>query len=452
MSKSKIAWHTFYSPFNVTAQKEWKSLDVEWPSVETNHPNIDIWKIGKSMVAGTETVNLGYTFDIPTADNFRPFPFNDTTSILYGQLQPMHMPIHERIDTETGLLWASVNAINMTAQPPSFHQVIYTVDPLGRRTVQGVFNYSPVDMSKCGDDGTYADTNVLFPRYMHSISSSQNYIILPLTSSVLSVCKILTGAIGFIPDTTVFKPIDSWMFKFDKQAQMTFLLFDKRTKQFLEPISSQAVELVTHQFNAYEIGKNQIVADMIAFDRDTYDTIYVETLLGSDALTAMNGRALRYTIDLDKKTVTNSSLLPDSISLEFSQINRNFEGKPYKYGYVVNGPFLAGNQILKIDVDTPSGQNNLKFKPASDTISLSEPFFVQKPGTKGEDEGVLVLRGLDTSINKSRVYVIDAKTMEQVGEIIAPTLVPFGFHERFYQKESLGIKSSTGSGFFNIFS
>jgi len=313
--------------------------------------------------------------------------------------------------------------------------------------VQGVFDYSLIDFSKCTSDGKHTGEKkgMLFPRNMHSISSTQNYIVLTLNSAVFSFCSL---SLPVPANATIFTPTHNWPFEYDQESPIYVIVFDKRTKQFTTILGTD-VEMITHQINAYEIKNNQIVADMITFDHDIYYSIYVEKLLGPNAVQATTGMAVRKTIDLDKKTVTSSPLLPNPISLEFPQFNRNFEGKQYKYGYVVKYPFMAGSEIIKIDVDDPSGKNNSAFKPKTEKVSLSEPYFVQKPGTTGEEDGVLVFRGLDMTVNKSRIYVVDAKTMKQVGEILVPTLVPLGLHERFYQKESLGIKSSAGSGIFH---
>lgn len=407
---------------------------------------MDFWKINDSIIAGTEFYQVGLTFDIKTVSHFRPYPFKEATPLMSGQpLIPLHMPIHERVDPDTGLLWGTVSALNVTGKPPTLHQVIFAVDEEGIRTVQGIFDYSPYDPAKCSPNGTYTGdkASVLLPRYMHSITSTQNFVILPLTSSVLNPCQILSGAQpSYPPNATLYEPSENWMFKWEPTAPMAFLIFDKRSKQFLPPIEGPEPQFVTHQFNAFEVSPKHIFADMITVDTDPYDLLKVDNLTQPpDRFALASAHAIRFALDLEEKTVSNHSLLPQNpTAIEFPQFNHRFEGKQYKFGYAVTFPYLAGNQIVKIDMDTPSGINNKAFQPNGQAISLAEPYFVQKPGTTEEDDGVLVVRGLDSFINKTRVYVLNAKTLEQVGEILAPTLTPFGFHERFYTKESLGLK------------
>jgi len=209
----------------------------------------------------------------------------------------------------------------------------------------------------------------------------------------------------------------------------------------LPPVKYDKAQFISHQFNAYEVSENILVADMITYDDSVYKAMFVDNFIGAPTESA---HAIRFTLNLKEKTASASTLVPqDPADIEFSQFNHNFEGKPYKYGYVITSWYRAGNAIMKIDMTDPSGAKNKIFQPRnSESMSLLEPWFVQEPGTNGEDDGVIVARAFDTSINKARVYTVDAKTMEQVGEILAPTDIPFGFHERFYLKSSFDKKKN----------
>lgn len=480
MAKSKVAWWTMFSDMNQTAMKTWRPIQTDFGKWQCKAmrcrkydvivsgdtpPNVDFWKVGTSVIAGTESFDLGMTFDVPSIDNFRPFPFKDVDGIMKVQLVPFHIPMHEHVDPDTGLIWSAVIAVNVTASPPSYHQVVYTVDPQGVRKVEGIFNFSPVDVSKCAKDAKYSGptsgNGVYMPRYMHTVTATTNYLILPMSSMNLRVCHLIVQP-QFPPENaTVFDPTPNFIFDWDQSTSVVFLLFDKKSKKFLEPIESKTPQFFTHQFNSYESAENEVITDLIAYDMPVYNGLTLEKLLKNGDHPELDNHVYRYTIDLKNRAVSSRSLLPpeDPVKIEFSQINHRFEGKSYKYGYAVQFPFLQPNHILKIDVDTPSGENNKKFEPG-DSISLSEPYFVPKPGSKDEDDGVLVVRGLDTSVNKTRVYVIDAKTMTKTGEILSPYFTPFGLHERFYTREALGLKPSGGArgasisagrGFFSLF-
>ncbi len=75
-------------------------------------------------------------------------------------------------------------------------------------------------------------------------------------------------------------------------------------------------------------------------------------------------------------------------------------------------------------------------------MALAEPWFVSQPGSYQEDQGFIVVRGLDIDQNKALVYILDAKTMHLIYSTLAPASVPFGFHNRFYTRADLGMNAS----------
>lgn len=445
-SQSSIAWNTAFTKVNVSAHKLWEKIQ---PEVDAPPPNVDFWKVGNNIIAGTEYYSVGFTFDLDTFDHFRFFPFIEEKPTMRGQpMVPIHMPIHERMDLETGLLWATVTALDVSKKPPSLHQVIFTVDTDGVRRVEGVHDYSPWDPRLCQNaEGVYPydPQRDFFPRNMHSITSTKNYVILPLTSVVFNPCIVLKGPRS--PEVTF-----SQLYKFNKDTQVTFLVFDKRSKKFVSTLKFDAKlpQFISHQFNAYEVSDKVLVADMIGYGEDAYELLSIKTLMDESHSGLTSAHAYRYTLDLEGGTVTGASIVPkDPANLEFPQFNHNFEGLPYKYGYAIDSVFYAGNSIHKIDLTDFTGSKNKVFTPkhSTDTIALMEPYFAQRPGATDEDDGVLVSRGYDITVNKTRVFVIDAKTMEQVGEILAPSDTPFGFHERFYLKDAFkGKKNEKKSG------
>jgi len=65
----------------------------------------------------------------------------------------------------------------------------------------------------------------------------------------------------------------------------------------------------------------------------------------------------------------------------------------------VEHPFAAENKIIKINVDDPAGTRNKEFQ-SDPQLVLHEPWFVPKPDASKEDDGVLLIRSLDTQENK----------------------------------------------------
>ncbi len=116
---------------------------------------------------------------------------------------PISMAIHERNDAD-GTLWGSFSAMNFGEQ--RFFQGIFTISPSGVRKVVGLYDYGVWDANACGKDDEYIGKwqlllvytitsiyhlgdKTLLPGYIHSITSTEKYIILPITSLLINPCK-----------------------------------------------------------------------------------------------------------------------------------------------------------------------------------------------------------------------------------------------------------------------
>ena len=116
----------------------------------------------------------------------------------------------------------------------------------------------------------------------------------------------------------------------------------------------------------------------------------------------------------------------------------------YKYGYALQYPYALGSEIIKVDMDDHSGNSNKVFKPKEALAAVGEPVFIARPDGKEEDDGVLLVRGIDPEKKLGLMYVVDAKTMMQIGEAWAPDVIPFGFHNQFFSRERLGLPLTDG--------
>lgn len=451
MTQSTVGWLTNFSPWNNSRKHLFDSILLSDMHYNNGQPNVDFWKIGHTIVTGTEAYGLGLTFDVPTLTDFKPYPFNESNNY-FGpggdpdvHYLPIHMAIHERTDLATGLLWNSVFALKQTAGTTNIelHELVYNVDPNGNRVIVGDYKYA-FNESQCDfHTGIYSGNASTLPGYMHSTTSTENYFIMPLTSMVFNPCTFspfrpIAGLKDIIWDPS--PPNNSWaVYQLNLGVNMRFLLYDKRDGSF-RMINHNFPYFITHQFNAYEVNDTMLYVDMVVFDDSDYSGLELETLLNVSSIDQVPGSHLyRFTIDLLTNKTTNTSLLPvDNLPLEFPQFNHHYEGLKYRWSYLLYGGYIKNSSIWKIDVDDATGANNLIWNAGFD-ISLSEPYFVARPDATSEDDGVLVVRGLDVSINKTRVFVVDALTMTKIGEIIAPEVVPFGFHNRYYSKADLNL-------------
>ena len=62
----------------------------------------------------------------------------------------------------------------------------------------------------------------------------------------------------------------------------------------------------------------------------------------------------------------------------------------------------------------------------------TEPLFVGRPGAEDEDDGVVVMSGIDGAKEKGYVIVYNAKDMEEVFRATAPRKTLFGVHSKFF--------------------
>ncbi|VDL70728.1 unnamed protein product [Nippostrongylus brasiliensis] len=438
MSKSNVPW-AGWSDYNLTAMSRWEQVPSN-PDSARFHPNLDFWKVGKRILAGTEAPYwIGYEIDVNALGNMKLFKFteeNDIFATPRPTMIPISMAVHERNEPD-GTIWGSFSAMNFEEQ--RFVQGVFTIDANGVRKVMGMYDYGVWDPNACGKNDEYIGDKTLLPGYIHSITSTETHLIIPLTSLLINPCKFkeppLTGGHDNIQKGGL------WGMDFYDMVPLRFLIFNKKTREFStkQPLEVFPSMFVTHQLNAYDSPDGNIVADMVVYDSHDPYVKYLYTDFLTSQLYPSTARILRFTLDLKQLRVMYNYLLPqETIAADFPNFNHKLEEKPYQWAYIVEYPFASGNAILKMNVDEPSGSRNRRFKADANVI-LHEPWFVAKPDARKEDDGVLLVRALDVNENKGLLLVIDAETMNEVGRAFVPISIPFGFHNRFYSKEELGL-------------
>lgn len=187
MAKSKIAWDPIRSPFNLTANEMWAQIrdDNSFPM----HPNIDFWQIGRTVIGATEFIGVGLQFDVNTLTDFEPYQFKETDNIFVGAstIIPLTMPVHERVEKD-GTIYAGCTAFDPSKN--RMYQMVFKVTPDGVRTLEGMFDHGAYEPEKCATDGRYYGNKKILAGYMHSITSTKQFVILPITSYILNPCKL----------------------------------------------------------------------------------------------------------------------------------------------------------------------------------------------------------------------------------------------------------------------
>uniref|UniRef100_A0AC35U8D3 Carotenoid oxygenase n=1 Tax=Rhabditophanes sp. KR3021 TaxID=114890 RepID=A0AC35U8D3_9BILA len=442
MSKGSVPW-AGWSDYNLTAMTKWDQVPPN-PDATKFHPNLDFWKIGNKVVAGTEAPYwVGYEFDVATLSDFKQHPFiedNDIFNSSKSKMVPISMAIHERVDG-TGTIWGSFSVMNFHDQ--IFYQAIFTIDSEGRRKVISMYDYGVWDLNECGKDDEYVGDKANLPGYVHSITSTENYIILPISSLLINPCKFKEPPIE--NNRNGIQKGGLWGMDFYNMVPVRFLIFNKKTFKWTteKPLEVFPSMFISHQLNAYEAEDGILVADMIVYDsHEPYIKYFYSSFLTNN-LYPSTARLLRFTLDIKNYKVKYNYLLPqETISGDFPQINHEYESQKYQWTYLVEYPFASDNSIIKINVQEPSGRNNLKFSGESSMV-LHEPYFIPTPGATTEDDGVLLVRGLELNTNKASLLVINATSMTEIGRAHVGISIPFGFHNRFFSKLDLGMKPSS---------
>merc|ERR1711909_55023 len=196
-----------------------------------------------------------------------------------------------------------------------------------------------------------------------------------------------------------------------------------------------------HHINAYEKKENGlevVVVDVIFQPWDTLATLFdLDTLLHWHDSGVMYNSAniTRFHIDLHNNQI--STLPWDNISptaqpyynqFDFPVINPEYEGRPYCYAY---GQTMVENfrqYLIKKNI-CDSTQDKVWYK---ENHYNGEPYFIPRPGSTQEDDGVLLVIVLDGSTELSYLLLLDGITFETITEALLPTYIPFPSHGNWF--------------------
>jgi len=111
----------------------------------------------------------------------------------------------------------------------------------------------------------------------------------------------------------------------------------------------------------------------------------------------------------------------------------------YCYGISIGGgtEVTISDQILKLDMDHPDVESAEIHANGSGQVWREEgsvpgePVFVPRPGGTEEDDGVILTVVLDSTLLRSKLVILDAKTMKEVARAEMETVFPLGFHGTF---------------------
>lgn len=264
------------------------------------------------------------------------------------------------------------------------------------------------------------------PAYIHSVSSTENYVVQIIWQSDFGPPKQ--------EGSSILDLIQPW----NPDRPTFFYIIDKREGGVVAKFTAPAF-FAFHEINSFEDG-DDIVVDLAVFpDNSWLQNGKLEHLrkvgpnnpnTGTDLLAsfrrfrlenfrdAKEGDELEAKIEIDIPRETGSIELP--------RINDDYHHKPYRYAYgvhVVKAGFFV-DSIIKIDIETKTAK---RWLPETNHLP-SEPIFVPRPGCSDEDDGVLLTVAMESTTSRSSLIAIDAKTMKELGRARMPIAMGYGFH------------------------
>ena len=171
-----------------------------------------------------------------------------------------------------------------------------------------------------------------------------------------------------------------------------------------------------HPMNAFEDGEGRVVMDMCRYDR-----IFVQDTNGpfGDA----SPRLERWTLNPGTGKVSMAPV--DDRPQEFPRIHPQLAGRPYRYGYTLEGAGRGFPALLKHDLATGRSER-LDLGPGRHG---AEPVFVPRAGAQAEDDGYLLSFVYDQARHASELLIADAQDLARgaIASVRTPR-VPYGFH------------------------
>ncbi len=160
-------------------------------------------------------------------------------------------------------------------------------------------------------------------RYLHTIASTENYIIVPETSYMRNPCDNVLGGSG----PGYLSPI-----VYNESINGVFSIIPKVDPKNVISLDAGTHFFITHKFNAFEDDAGIIHVDVIHyFSPEPYTkfTFINEAVFGEDS---PDQEIRRYSLDWSNGTVSYKKLynMTEGDYIEFPNCNPNYAGKPYR--------------------------------------------------------------------------------------------------------------------------
>ncbi|KAL8063319.1 hypothetical protein ABFX02_01G020200 [Erythranthe guttata] len=361
----------------------------------TDNANTGVVKLGDGrVVCLTETIKGSIVIDPNNLDTIGKFEYSDNLGGLIHSAHP--------IVTDSEFLTLLPDLIN-----PGY--VVVRMEPgSNERKVIGRVN--------CRGGPS--------PGWVHSFPATEHYVVVPEMPLRYCAGNLLKA-----------EPTPLYKFQWHPESKAYMHVMCKASGNVVASVEVP-LYVTFHFINAYEEKDEEgrvtaIIADCCEHNADT--TILQKLTLqnlrsfsGEDVLP--DARVGRFRIPMDGSPYGSleAALDPNEHGkgMDMCSINPNFLGKKYRYTYACGAqrPCNFPNTLTKIDLMNKTAKNWV------DEGSIpSEPFFVARPGTTEEDDGVVISMISDKN-GEGYALLLDGSTFEEIARAKFPYGLPYGLH------------------------
>ncbi|KAL5114330.1 hypothetical protein ACEQ8H_007766 [Pleosporales sp. CAS-2024a] len=284
------------------------------------------------------------------------------------------------------------------------------------------------------------------PAYIHSLFLSENYVILCVWNSHISLYGI-----SLLYHRNV---VDS-LSPFDPRAKATWYVIDRKNGKGVVATYESDPFFCFHSINAWEEpnstdpSKTDIITELCMFENtDVVERFYYDNLISSIANPKYAGKKRLSCLPMQAQfrlasieSATSGSIpMPAKLlfqadksqSFELPTINPRYLTKRHRYSYGctdrLKSSFMDG--LAKFD---NVSQQSIFWEEEGHTPG--EAIFIADPQGTAEDEGVLLTVVLDGYVDKSYLLVLDARNLQELGRAEMHGPMAFGFHGAYKATE-----------------
>ena len=322
-----------------------------------------------------------------------------------------------------------LGSVVMTAHPHldfARQRVVNVATKIGPSVVLSVYEHAP----NARERQVVASFRSKRVPYTHSFGLTPQHAVLVVHPLTASPVDMLWSNRGYI-DHFSWRPSEG----------TRLVVLDRATGRSREHLCEPF--FVFHTVNAFERG-DETVLDVLAYENaEIIERLRVEQL--ATGLPDLRSSLLRLRMKAGTERAQVETLSDQRFEFPATSYRRA-NGQDYRFAWgAANGPGAGGaygSAIVKVDVIDGATSSF-----ADPSIYFGEPVFVARPDAASEDDGVLISVGSYSDSDRSRLVVLDARTMDCVASADVPRAIPLGFHGSFVRE--LSAPSFTSQGVFS---